>query len=229
MKFESCNINDKNKSCCSTGMNSDQFSYENHWNRIYSKSPPEKLGWYETDFKPTFDLISKTSVGPEARILIVGAGNSFLIDELMGRGYKNLIATDISKTALEQLKKRVGSLAGVEFIVDDLTEPEVLLDIQEVDFWIDRAVLHFFTLVEEQDAYFSLLNQKVKKRGYALLAQFHTDGAKTCSGLPVKRYNAQMLSEKIGPEFELIDSFVFVYTMPSGEKRPYIYTLFKKA
>jgi hypothetical protein len=229
MQFESCNISDKNKSCCSSsGTDSEEFSYENHWDSVYAKSAAEKLGWYETDFTPAFSLISKTSLGCDARILNVGAGNTFLVDELIKNGYTNLAATDISRNALVQLEERVGASTGVDFIVDDLTEPTVLHDTPEVDLWIDRAVLHFFTLEDEQNTYFDLLRSKVKKGGYALLAQFHTDGARTCSGLPVKRYDSHMLSEKIGPEFRLVDHFIYNYTMPSGDTRPYIYALFVK-
>ncbi len=229
MNFESCNISDQNRSCCSSGMESEDFSYEDHWNAVYEKNPAEKLGWYESDFNPAFTMIEKTSLGLHARILNVGAGNTFLVDELINRGYTKLTATDISKTALDQLEERVGADSGVEYIVDDLTEPTILQDIPEVDLWIDRAVLHFFTLEDEQETYFELLNRKVKKGGFAILAQFHVDGAKTCSGLPVKRYNAETLCKKIGPHFTLVDSFNYDYTMPTGAKRPYIYALFQKS
>ncbi|MCG8332042.1 MAG: class I SAM-dependent methyltransferase [Chitinophagales bacterium] len=195
---------------------------------MYSKNPDEKLGWYESDFSSTLNLIHKTALDKAARILNIGAGSTHLVDELLKLGYANLIATDISKTALERLEKRLATDA-VKFIVDDLTKPTILNSIEAVDLWIDRAVLHFFTKKEEQDIYFDLLKELVKKGGFVLLAEFSLDGATVCSGLPVFRYSEEMFIERLGADFQLIDSFSHTYIMPSGAKRPYIYTLFKRS
>ncbi|MHA2278534.1 MAG: hypothetical protein ACXAC2_22370, partial [Candidatus Kariarchaeaceae archaeon] len=59
-------------------------------------------------------------------------------------------------------------------------------------------------------------------------ATFSLDAPSKCTGLEVKRYSKEMLEELFGKNFKLIDSFVFIYTMPNGDTRPYIYTLFKK-
>jgi hypothetical protein len=99
---------------------------------------------------------------------------------------------------------------------------------EPVDLWIDRAVLHFFTERGDQITYFELLKEKVKPDGFAIIAEFNLEGAKICSGLPVYRYNQEMLIEQLGREFELIDSFDYTYINPSGGERPYIYTLFRK-
>jgi hypothetical protein len=37
-----------------------------------------------------------------------------------------------------------------------------------------------------------------------------------------------MLQEKLGGDFELIEAFDYCYTMPMGETRKYVYTLFKR-
>lgn len=49
-----------------------------------------------------------------------------------------------------------------------------------------------------------------------------------CSGLPVRRYDAKMLEEFLGDDFTLLDHFDHVHYMPSGDPRPYVYTLFQK-
>ena len=225
MEKNSCNINDKGKSCCSPQVQNDHLKA--HWNKVYSKSPEEKLGWYETDLSPSLNLISEAQAHPADRILIVGAGSTRLVDELSKKGFLNLIATDISEVALENLRKRLGENKA-RFITDDLTHPTILKDIPSVDFWIDRAVLHFFTKEEEQNIYFDLLKTKVKKNGFVLLAEFSLDGATSCSGLPVHRYSKEILAKKLGKAFKLINSFDYNYIMPSGKKRPYVYTLFQK-
>ena len=64
--------------------------------------------------------------------------------------------------------------------------------------------------------------------GFVVLAEFNLNGAERCSGLPVHRYSQEMLDEKLGIGFELIDCFNHTYLTPSGAERPYIYTLYKR-
>ena len=140
---DSCDITAKN-SCCCSAPTPENVDYKAHWDATYSNSPNEKLGWYETDLSPTLKLVEKSGVSKTASIINIGAGSTMLIDELLNIGYENLIATDLSAVSLGSLENRIGS-GKVEMIVDDLTEPTTLKNIPEVDLWIDRAVLHFFT------------------------------------------------------------------------------------
>lgn len=197
-----------------------------HWNNTYKNGVETKLGWHETDLTPTLKLIEKTALNKNARIINIGSGSTTLVDELLTQGYSNLIATDISKIALKNLNKRVAY--KIETIIDDLTNPSKLNTLAPVDLWIDRAVLHFFISEAEQTTYFNLLKRKIVLGGFVILAQFNLHGASKCSGLPVNRYDENMLAERLGKDFHLIKSFDYTYTMPSGDTRPYIYTLFKK-
>ncbi len=220
---------EKGSSCCSSKSQKDEVSFKEHWNKTYSNNKDEKLGWFETDVTPSLTMIEKTELPKSARILNVGAGSTTLIDQLLKMGYSNLIATDISEVSLITLKERLGKENNkIEWIVDDLTNPTSLNKITHVDLWIDRAVLHFFTEAIDQDKYFALLKQSVKESGFVLFAEFNLEGAERCSGLPVKRYSKEMLIEKLGSDFILMDSFNYIYTMPSGGLRPYIYALFKR-
>lgn len=205
------------------------MNYKEHWNKAYSRVDETQLGWYETDVSSTIKLIKKAGIGPGSRLITVGAGSTTLIDTLLEQGYDNLMATDISEVALQGLQGRIGNLSNkVEWIVDDLTNAKLLNDIHPVDLWIDRAVLHFFTKEADQQRYFSLLKKLVHKYGYVILAEFNLESAEKCSGLPVHRYNTEMLQEKLGDDFNLITSFDYDYTMPSGDSRTYVYALFQK-
>jgi len=68
----------------------------------------------------------------------------------------------------------------------------------------------------------------VKKDGYVIIATFSLKGAKKCSGLDVKNYDQNMLAKFLGEDFSLLEFFDYTHYMPSGEPRPYIYTLFQK-
>jgi len=220
--------NEKRKNYRSKKVQKEASDLTTHWNKIYNDISEEKLGWYESDLYPTLNLIAKTNLKKTARILNVGAGSTTLIDKLLQLGYSNLIATDLSEVALSQLKKRVDS-KDVHYIIDDLTQPKQLKKIPPVNLWIDRAVLHFFTNTKDQNTYFNLLNKKIATNGFALIAEFNLQGASFCSGLPVLRYSKEILIKKLKNNFDLIAHFDHTYIMPSGEERPYIYTLFKKS
>ncbi len=201
-----------------------------HWNTAYGNNEVSRLGWYEEDPDATLQLIQQCNLSKDARILNVGVGASTLLDKMVNIGFENIIANDISNTALEKLKTRLGIKGkDIQWIVDDLTNPTTLSEIAPVDLWNDRAVIHFFTEEEDQNTYFSLVKKLVKNNGFVIISAFNTDGATLCSGLPVFRYDKDMLAKKLGAEFKLIESFNFNYTMPSGDTRPYIYTLFKRA
>ena len=114
------------------------------------------------------------------------------------------------------------------WIADDLTSPDKLNSLDQVDLWHDRAVLHFFNEAAEQLSYFNLIRKLVKVDGYVIIAAFNLDGAEKCSGLPVFRYDQTMLQNQLGEGFSLLKAFDYTYITPSGNTREYIYTLFQR-
>ncbi len=227
-KASSCDITAKSTCCSSEPSSKVEKDYKEHWNKAYSNSPMEKLGWYETDLNPSLDLIKKTGLTNSSRIINIGSGSTTLIDALVELDFNNLIATDISDVALAVLKNRIADDSRVAYIQDDLTKPEKLRIIEYVDLWIDRAVLHFLNDIEDQKTYFDLVKSKIKVDGFVILAEFSLEGAAKCSGLDVFRYSKEMLAVHLGEGFQLIEHFDYTYSMPSGDPRPYIYTLFKR-
>ena len=203
---------------------------KDHWESVYHNSPVDKLGWYESRSEPSLKLIELCKLSKDATILYVGAGATTLVDELFELGYQNIIANDISSKALEELQLRLGSeqRSLVRWLVDDLTDPDELQSLEKIDLWHDRAGLHFFQDNVSQDAYFNLLRKLVSPGGHVIIAAFNLKGAPKCSGLPVFRYNAPMLQEKLGEEFQLKEAFDYTYTQPSGDSREYVYTLFQR-
>jgi SAM-dependent methyltransferase len=214
--------------CCGSNEKLTNKDLTAHWDKTYTRDINE-LGWYEEKPEPSLRLIKKSRLNKDASILNVGAGATTLVDELLKQGYKNIIANDLSANALEKLQERLGTERNkVKWIIDDLTNPNILCNLEEVDLWHDRAVVHFFTNKKDQDSYFNLLKRLVKKNGFVIIASFNLHGAEKCSGLPVYRFDQIMLQLKLGQDFELRDNFNYTYTMPSGDTREYVYTLYQR-
>jgi hypothetical protein len=67
----------------------------------------------------------------------VGAGASAFIDYLINQGFSNIIAADISETALNKLKERLGEekASEVRWIVDDITQPIHIQNLRDISVW----------------------------------------------------------------------------------------------
>ncbi|EKX42656.1 hypothetical protein GUITHDRAFT_111334 [Guillardia theta CCMP2712] len=207
-----------------------EISFQRHWNDKYSNSEQEKLGWYERVPQPSLDLIQECQVDKSCRVLDVGSGSSVLIDYLLEAGYTNLTAVDISEAALDITRQRVGQkgVGRVDFVVDDLTHPTKMKDIQDVMIWHDRAVLHFFVKEEDREQYRKVLDSSLMKGGFAIISTFAIGGITKCSGLDVKQYSPSSLSEFLGKDYALLKSHDFTYMTTWGQERPFIYCIFKK-
>jgi len=206
------------------------YDFEKHWNNAYQKSPITNLGWYEENPTPSIELIKSCDLPKNALIFNAGAGATTLIAQLLAEGYVNIVVNDIASSALTELESNLQQPknAQIQYIVDDLTNPSELLKLKNVDLWHDRAVLHFFTEENQQKVYFDLLKKVLKPKGFVILAEFNLEGAKKCSGLDVFNYNEEMLQERLGSNFEMLKSFNYTYTQPSGNTREYVYTLFQR-
>lgn len=198
---------------------------KSHWNKSYQLNSIEKLGWFEKLAEPCLNIIGELNLASTDKILIIGSGATTLVDSLIELDYQNIIALDISDIALNTLKLRNGE-SRVRYIVDDITTTDKLVN--DIMLWQDRAVLHFITDDTKLDKYKNAINNSLTIGGYALIATYALDGAEKCNGLPVKRYSADMITEFLGKSFKLLKDFRHVYTMPSGNLRPYTYTLFQK-
>ena len=205
------------------------MSQKEHWNNAYTDKSVNELGWFQQNPEPSMGLIRSVNLSRYAEILDVGAGASSLIEHLLEDGFQNITVNDISTVALDTLCEALGKEeCNVEWMPDDIVAPTVLKEPPLIDLWHDRAVLHFFTEDKDQLTYFNLLKQKVKSKGYVIIAAFAIGGAEKCSGLPVLQYNHEMLSQRLGFDFELKEAIDFTFVNPKGDERPYIYTLYQR-
>lgn len=74
----------------------------------------------------------------------------------------------------------------------------------------------------------TVLKKVVRKGGIVIIAAFSLSGAKKCRGLDVMNYDENLIADFLGKDFKLIEHFDHTYYTPSGEERPYVYTLFQR-
>lgn len=80
-----------------------------HWERIYAQKSEKEVSWYRPHLDISLDLIQESGLNKDAAIVDVGGGASTLVDDLLDLGYTNVNVLDISKTALEAAKTRLGT------------------------------------------------------------------------------------------------------------------------
>ena len=65
-----------------------------HWNTVYSKSNTHKHTWTQDVPRTTLSMLDSLKLSKEVEIIDVGGGDSSLVDNLLGLGYKNITVLD---------------------------------------------------------------------------------------------------------------------------------------
>ncbi|MGH9614757.1 MAG: class I SAM-dependent methyltransferase, partial [Bryobacteraceae bacterium] len=144
------------------------------------------------------------------------------VDDLLARGYRNVSVLDISQTALDVARRRLGPDAEqVHWLLADVTEA-ILLP-HSYDVWHDRAVFHFLTEIEQRTAYVQRAVSAVKRGGHVIVSTFGPEGPRKCSGLDVVTYDAHSLHDQFGVRFRLIESSKELHRTPFGTMQQFLY------
>ena len=197
-----------------------------HWETIYQTKNLEVVNWYEAVPATSLALIADSKVSKNARIIDIGTGHSTLAAHLLDRGFKDLTLVDISETALERAKVRLGDRANqVKYIEADAAH---FFPPDTYDLWHDRAVFHFLTDEVEIERYVLTAQCYLKKGGYLVLGTFSEEGPDTCSGLPVKQYSADSLTQRFERFFDKVKCVYVDHETPAGELQNFVFCLFKK-
>jgi SAM-dependent methyltransferase len=198
------------------------MNVQNHWEQIYGTKAPEAVSWYRPHLEISLKLIERAAPDFSASIIDVGGGESTLVDDLLARGYKNVTVLDVSQTAIDVSRKRLGEASErVKWLVADITKTE--LAPHAYDVWHDRAVFHFLTAMDERTAYVRQVAHAVKPGGHVIVSTFGPEGPTKCSGLDVMRYDAESLHDQFGTRFHLVESSQELHQTPFGTTQQFLY------
>jgi SAM-dependent methyltransferase len=195
---------------------------EEHWQHIYGTKAADQVSWYALHLDASLELIERTFVPRIAAIIDVGGGESTLVDDLLARGYSDISVLDISSSAIDANRKRLGrEEERVTWLVGDITQFE--FETSKFDVWHDRAVFHFLTDPSDRIAYVRQMEKAVKPGGHVIVATFGPDGPTRCCGLDVVRYDADSLHQAFGHRFRPLESFKQLHCTPFKTVQQFLY------
>ena len=103
----------------------EQIDKKQHWENIYQTKELTDVSWFQPKPETSLNFFEELAISSTAKIIDIGGGDSFLIDHLLLLGYIDITVLDISNSAIERAKKRLGSNAEkVKWIVSDIVDFE---------------------------------------------------------------------------------------------------------
>ena len=197
-----------------------------HWDAVYQRKRPTEVSWYEPSPATSVAFIHASKLRSTDPIIDVGGGASLLVDELLRQGYTDLTVLDISGTALQTVRSRLGEHpTGVQLLQADVLSFEPT---RRYALWHDRAVFHFLVEAVDRKRYIAALQRGLLEDGHVVIATFGPLGPEKCSGLPVRRYDSTSLAAELGNEFALTDSALVLHRTPSGAEQQLLYCHFQR-
>jgi len=195
---------------------------QEHWERIYATKAPDQVSWYCAHLNASLELIERPPASRTSAIIDVGGGQSTLVDDLVARGFEDITILDVSQTAIDATRNRLGDQADrVHWIAADITRVE--LEPRRYDLWHDRAVFHFLTMPDDRIAYVRQVARAVRLGGHVIIGTFGPEGPTRCSGLEVVRYDSESLHGEFGARFNLLESSNQLHQTPFGTMQQFLY------
>ena len=193
-----------------------------HWENVYRNKQFDAVSWYAPHLSESLRLIQELCPDSTASVIDIGGGESTLVDDLLRSNYLDVSVLDISATAIDFTRQRLGPKAqDVSWHVGDITQYD--FGSKQFDLWHDRAVFHFLTEPSARRAYAELVRRSVKPGGHVLMATFGPDGPLKCSGLDVVRYDDQSLHYEFGEGFQMLGSEIAEHNTPMGTRQQFLY------
>lgn len=203
----------------------DAAARSDFWEHVHTGKDVDGVSWWQSVPELSLGLVDQTGVAPTAAVVDVGAGWSTLADHLLERGHTDVTAIDLSRTALDTVRDRVGEAGRhLTLVVADVLDYHPG---RTFALWHDRAVFHFLIDEEERDDYRASLEECLEPGGWLAIATFGPDGPTTCSGLPIVRYTHDELAAEF-PGYELHGTAGDEHVTPWGTNQQFTAVLLRK-
>ena len=203
-----------------------EINKKQHWENVFATKKETEVSWYQEKPETSLQFFGRNKIPKTAKILEIGGGDSYLIDNLLEQGYESLTLIDVSENAIERIKKRLGEKSEkVRFVVSDILD---FSSIEKFDVIHDRASFHFLTKEEDIQKYATLMNDILGENGLYFVGTFSESGPLKCSGLEITQYSKEKFLKIFGTHFSLLHSFEEVHKTPFETTQNFIFCEFQK-
>ncbi len=197
-----------------------------HWDHVYERKASQVVSWYRPHLDRSLSWIDGRAA-PSDALVDVGGGASTLVDDLLDRGFLDVTVLDVSATALQAARARLGPRAAqVQWVEAEIADWRPT---RRHAVWHDRAVFHFMTTPAQRAAYVATLRAGTAPGAFVIMGTFALDGPGRCSGLPVQRYSAETLAACLGEDFVLVDRAEESHETPSGAEQRFSWCLLRRS
>lgn len=204
----------------------EHFDRKQHWEKIYQTRQTEEASWFQPLPETSLHFFEKHHLPPSAKIIDIGGGDSLLVDHLLDRGHRDITVLDISAHALDKAKQRLGERAAhVKWLVADAAD---FRPGEVYDCWHDRAAFHFLTQTNEVEKYLRTAAASIRPGGLLVLGTFSVNGPLKCSGLDIRQYSEEEMTEVFSGHFEKTGCLHVDHRTPSGGLQNFIFCGFRK-
>ena len=204
----------------------EKFDRKKHWETIYQTKELKDVSWYQPTPETSLNFLEEFKVPKTAKIIDVGGGDSFLVDHLLKLGYQDITVLDISESAIDKAKKRLGDQANnVKWIVADAA---TFQPTEKYDFWHDRAAFHFLTDEHDISNYLETAQQAINPLGVLVIGTFSEQGPTKCSGIEIKQYSEATMTEELHSFFEKVRCKTVDHQTPSDKIQNFVFCSFRK-
>ena len=204
----------------------ENFDRKKHWENIYQTKELKDLSWFQPTPETSLDFIKQSNLPTTAKIIDIGGGDSFLVDHLLDLGYQDISVLDISASAIDRAKQRLGDKAkNVKWIVADAA---TFKPTEKYDFWHDRAAFHFLTDEQEISNYLQTAQQNINPTGILVIGTFSEQGPNKCSGIEIKQYSETTMTDQLRKFFEKIKCISVNHRTPFDTIQNFVFCSFRK-
>ncbi len=204
----------------------ENFDRKKHWENIYQTKELKDVSWFQPTPETSLDFFKQFNVPTTAKVIDIGGGDSFLVDHLLDLGYQDISVLDISASAIDRAKQRLGDRAkNVKWIVSDAAK---FKPTEKYDFWHDRAAFHFLTNEQEISNYLETARQNINPTGVLVIGTFSEQGPKKCSGIEIKQYSETTMTERLKTFFEKIRCIAVDHKTPFDTIQNFVFCSFRK-
>ncbi len=197
-----------------------------HWENVYQTKNLKDTSWFQPNPETSISFLEKLKISPNAKIIDIGGGDSFLVDHLIHLGFKDITVLDISEAAITKAKQRLGTKSkDINWVVSDISD---FIPTEKYDFWHDRAAFHFLTEDQEITNYLETAEKNINPYGFLVIGTFSEQGPKKCSGIEIKQYSENSMTEKLQHYFNKIECITVDHITPFDTVQNFVFCSFRK-